>query len=281
MRSKRYLTPFIALLAVIILMLSFAIGQVAGQEPGPSAPDQDHSVYLPLAKKVPARIYGVVRDDGSVAPNVILELHRLDVNTFADTLVDTTISNSSGYFAFINEPSLPPDNVYYVRYYNPGDPTRLWRWYTRPLGTYFAGQIVHIGDFDLANIVLSLPANGAYVNLPETFSWVRRPATTSDNYEFDLFEDCDNCALFYTLPPLGYVGSYNLTTLPAGFNYNTLYFWEIWVYSGDGGYGISYDANGVTFTSSHMNAAPVKVLPEAVRERLEYKRLLRIVQAGP
>jgi len=281
MRYKRHLTQFVALLAVTILTLSFAIAQVAGQEPGPGAPDVDDPVYLPMVAKPPGTIYGLVTDGGVAASNVTLELHRLNVNTFVDTPLGTTLTNATGFFAFTNQSSLPLDNVYYVRYVNPGNTARLWRWYTRPLDTYVPGSVVHIGDFDIANIALSSPTHGAYVNLPETFTWVRRPATPSDSYEFDLYEDCENCALFYTLPPLGYVGSYNLTTLPAGFNYNTLYFWEVWAYGPDGGYGISFDAYGVTFTNSRMSVAPVQALPEAVRERLENERLLHILQSRP
>jgi hypothetical protein len=274
MKAKKPLTWLVAILAVILLALIFAIGQVIG------APDVDGLIYLPMVENMPG-IYGRVTDGGVAAPNVALELHRLNVNTFADTLQGTTLTNASGYYVFTNQSSLPLDHVYYVKYTNPGDPARLWRWYTSPLDTYTYGSAVNIGDFDIADIALSSPSHGAYVDLPETFTWVRRPATPSDNYEFDLYEDCENCALFYTLPPLGYAGSYNLTTLPPGFAYDTLYFWEIWVYAPDGGYGISYDAYGVTFTNSRMSAAPVQDVPEAMRERLESERLRGVLQARP
>ena len=281
MRAKRLLTPFVALFAVFILTLSFAIGQVAGQEPGPGAPEDDIIVYLPLSVKAPGTILGHVRDGGVVASNVILELRRLNLDTYADSLVDTKTTDPSGYFAFTNQPSLVAQEVYYVKYSNPGNPARLWRWYTRALSTYTFGSIVNIGDFDIADVQLDQPMSGASVTLPRTFYWIVRPATPWDSYEFDLYEGCDNCALFYTDPPLGYVGSYSLTALPPGFHNGTQYWWEIWVYNPDGSYGISFNTNAVTFTHSGIRAAPVKDLPEAEREHLMNERLLRSVQARP
>jgi hypothetical protein len=94
------------------------------------------------------------------------------------------------------------------------------------------------------------------VALPYTFQWTRRPASPSDTYEFDLYDPADGDPYFYTDPPLGYVGSYTLSGLPARFRRGTQYAWEVWVYSPDGGYGISYDTRLVTFSSAGTGIAP-------------------------
>jgi hypothetical protein len=146
------------------------------------------------------------------------------------------------------------------------------------LTSFPAGSVVNIGNFDIAEIVLSAPASGAMVSLPSTFQWVPRPATPSDSYEFDLYEDCDpprqDCPFWWTDPPLGYVGNYYLTSLPQGFAPGTQYWWEIWVYAPDGGFGISYDARIVTFTDTGLMATPDKNLPDSLREQVKNERLL-------
>jgi hypothetical protein len=57
---------------------------------------------------------------------------------------------------------------------------------------------------------------------------------------------------FFTDPPLGYVGSYTLNSLPPGFTTGYPYVWDMWVYSPDGGYGISYWAYYVTFSTTGL-----------------------------
>lgn len=113
-----------------------------------------------------------------------------------------------------------------------------------------------IGNFDLANITLVSPANGATVSVPRTFQWTPRPATASDTYEFDMYDPTDGNPYFYTAPPLGYVSSYTLNGLSPGFNVGDLYAWEIWVYSPDGGFGISYETRAVHFSNSGLSDTP-------------------------
>jgi hypothetical protein len=149
-----------------------------------------------------------------------------------------TTTGSNGYFLFSNLPGLDPGQMYYVRYLNPGDATRLGSWSTRAL-TAYSGDYVEIGRFDLANITLTSPNPGTTVGLPWTFEWNVRPATPSDSYEFNLLDLRDGDPWWWT-SPLGYTGNYRLNGLPPGFFGDTEYYWAVGVHSPDGGYGVSY-----------------------------------------
>jgi uncharacterized repeat protein (TIGR01451 family) len=212
-----------------------------------------YRVYLPLIRSTcKSGICGRVTLNGSPAAGVSLELRFFNGSSFS-TLATTT-TNANGDYAFAGMPSLALGQHYYVRYRNyAGTPGRLWVWGTRDLTSYSAGSAVEIGNFDIADIVLVSPAAGATVALPYTFQWTRRPATPSDTYEFDLYDPTDGNPNFYTAPPLGYVGSYILNSLPPGFNVGALYGWEIWVYSPDGGYGISYETRAVHFSNTGLS----------------------------
>ncbi len=211
-------------------------------------------VYLPLVSKPRPGIYGHVTENGLPAAGIPLELRFYDGSIWSSIAI--THTQSDGWFAFTTAPSLGPGQRYYVRYQNTTDTSRLWTWHTRELTAFAAGGSVHIGDFDLADIGLLSPANDASVGLPRTFYWSVRSATPSDSYEFNLYEPSTESPYFYTDPLLGYVGSYTLTTLPAGFNVGQTYAWEIWVYSPDGGYGISYETRTILFTNSGLLVQP-------------------------
>ena len=276
MTQRRGITRLFGLLAALALALGLSPGAGAGQEPVES-----FSVYLPLVYRAPSTIYGRVTDNGASAPGVSLTLWFYDGSNWSSEGV--TITDSNGGYRFIGIPALLKDQKYFVEFYNTSDPSRLWAWETRQLTSFSAGSVVNIGNFDIAEIVLSSPPSGATVSLPQTFQWAQRPATPSDSYEFDLYEDCnpprEDCPVWWTDPPLGYVGSYNLTGLPQGFVPHTQYWWEIWVYDPDGGSGLSFDARAVTFNNTGLMATPVKNLPETQREQVKIERLLRRLQS--
>jgi hypothetical protein len=76
---------------------------------------------------------------------------------------------------------------------------------------------------------------------------------------------------------LGYVGSYQLNGLPPGFGTGIPYVWNMWVYSSDGGYGISYWAYYVTFSSSGFRITNISSpkglhLPEQVERPEDLQR---------
>jgi hypothetical protein len=204
-----------------------------------------HTSYLPLVSRVLKGISGHVTENGQSAAGVPLELRFFDGATWSSLATQTT--NADGDFIFAGAPTLKPGQIYYVGYYNEDDLKRLWRWETRELITYTAGSQVEIGNFDIADITMLSPAPGATVRLPYTFVWEVRPATPSDSYEFNLYDSQDNNPYFYTDPALGYVDYYTLASLPQGFATGTTYSWEMWVYSPDGGHGISLELRDVIF----------------------------------
>jgi hypothetical protein len=105
-----------------------------------------------------------------------------------------------------------------------------------------------MGEFDIANVALIAPSNGATVTLPYTFQWAPRPGISSDSYEFFM----PGGSSHYGSTPLGYVGSFTLATLPAGFVPGQYYYWGVYVYQPDGGYGISYEGRQVSFNNTGL-----------------------------
>ncbi|MCX7854640.1 MAG: right-handed parallel beta-helix repeat-containing protein [Anaerolineae bacterium] len=206
--------------------------------------------YLPFVRKPRPGIYGVVTFNGQPHYGVFLELRFYDGSAWST--IATTLTNYQGEYVFENVPHLGPGQRYYVRFYNPGDQRFVFVWCTRVLTSY--GGSADMGTFDIADVRLLAPANGATVGLPYTFRWQPRPATPTDTYEFDLYDPYDRNVYFYT-PPLGYVGSYTLTGLPGGFSPDNWYAWEIWIYSPDGGFGISREARWVKFAGTVLTRA--------------------------
>lgn len=210
-------------------------------------------VFLPLVRTTcKPGVCGRVTLIGTPVASISLEL-RFFNGTSWYTLA-TTNTDADGYYSFASVPSLTPGQRYYVRYRNyAGTPGRLWVWGTRELTSYSANSNFEIGNFDIADIPLIAPANDATVALPYAFQWTRRTATPSDAYELDLYDPTDGNPYFFTAPPLGYVGTYMLNGLPPGFSPGAQYVWEIWVYSPDGGFGISYETRTIKFSNTGMS----------------------------
>ena len=219
--------------------------------------------YLPLVV-LPPDIYGLVTENGVPAAGIPLALRFFDGAAWS-TLA-TTVTNDAGKYAFTNLPSLAPGQVYYVRYLNETNPTRLGVWMTREVTSFTGSSSVNIGNFDIANIELLLPFPGDEVSLPYTFQWSARLASLADSYEFNLFDPVDGNPYFYTAPPLGYVSSYALRDLPSGFEYGVDYAWDIWVYSPEGGTGVSYWAYIVSFSDTNLGEATgvLKRMPHTI-----------------
>jgi len=208
-------------------------------------------VYLPLIRKPRPGIYGKVTFNGGPAQWVLLELRFYDGNSWST--LSYAVTDHEGNYVFENVPNLGPGQMYYVRFYNHEErPGYLFAWHTRVLTSY--GGSADMGTFDIADVELQDPNDGATVSLPYTFRWRPRPATPSDSYEFDLYDPTDGNPYFYT-PPLGYVGNYTLTGLPGGFSTDDWYVWEVWIYSPDGGFGISREARWVKFSNATARIA--------------------------
>jgi len=228
----------------------------------------DFRLYLPLVVNQPSGIHGHVSNSGNHASGITLELRLFDGNVFST--VATTTTDQNGRFLFRDIASLESGTYYYVRYRNTAStPGNLWAWSSRTINTYSSGEYIEAGDFDIADIVLLSPNDGVTIELPTRFQWMRRPVTTSDSYEFDVYDPTDYSPWWWTAP-LGYTDSYTLSTL-TGFNTVIPYAWEVRVLSPDGGFGISFHYRLVTFTG--IMSSP-KDMPEDFRKRFsgEYRR---------
>ena len=192
-------------------------------------------------------INGKVAYQGNPISGIHLALRFYDGSAWSTA--DTTTTQADGSYEFMGVASLTSGQKYYVRFENTSNSDYLAFWNSFQLTSYTAGTSAAGGDFDIANISLVSPEHGATTSLPQMFQWTRRSATTSDSYEFNLFDPTDNDPWWWTDPALGYVGSYTLDSLPAEFSAGTEYGWNVWVYGPDDGYGVSYYYRGITFSS--------------------------------
>jgi hypothetical protein len=232
--------------------------------------------YFPLVAKSKSsrNFYGTVTVNGLPAEDIPLDL-RFYNGDYWSTFASTTTA-SDGSYAFADVPSVSPGQFYYVRYQNTadGNPNYLWTWHTQMVSPTTYWSEFKIGDFDIADIRLLSPSHGSTVHLPYTFKWVTRPATPWDTYEFNLYDPFELSPYFFTDPPLGYVGEYVLNSLPPGFNVGDQYAWDIWVYSGDGGYGVSYQAKGVKFYNTGLDVTKASQ-PNQTKNLPDLEDLLR------
>jgi len=253
MKARSRFIPFTACFITLAVALSIFIGQGLGQElhtgEGPASPDEDFPLYLPMATKPLNNIFGYVTDSGLPAAGVLLDLWHDDGATPA--VLMTIATDTNGHYRFLDAPPLGPGESYWVRYENEVNPARLYEWYTRELTSFPDGSSVNIGNFDIANVVYTAPSPRIKIVLPFNFQWTPRPATPTDSYQFEIFDYLDLNPTFSTAP-LGYTGSYNLSSLPAGFQYCNLYVWAIALHSPDGGSGYSYWAYTLTLHQSAL-----------------------------
>jgi hypothetical protein len=163
--------------------------------------------------------------------------------------IETTTIQTNGTYQFAGTTNdLGSSERFYVRYLNDSNggnilnTNYLWGWWSFVITSYSPSASVAGGDFDIANIPFVSPASGITTTLPTTFQWTPRVATPLDSYEFDLYDSA-----YYTSPHLGYVSSYTLTSLPPGFSFGAEYAWVVLVYNPDGGCGVSFPAQLVTF----------------------------------
>jgi hypothetical protein len=201
--------------------------------------------YLPIVLKNEPTLSGFVTDGGIPVPDEAVFLRYYD--GFAWNTIDSVFTNANGYYAFTDLPELGADQAYYVRWDNLFDnPYRLWTWRCNEIDSTSPPED-NSCSFDLKDIPLGSPASGSTVTLPRTFSWTPR-GIGGDSYELILFAPPADPPIFETYPPLGYVGSYNLTFRPAGFDINTLYGWTAGVYTNEG-WGEANFYKEVTFSS--------------------------------
>ena len=152
-------------------------------------------------------VFGRVLRAGAPVTNVTLNLWKGDERTFWN-FVGSAIPGPDGCYLFANVGTLDGGLIYMVNYRNtaavpnPG-PGYLYYWGGNRIAAYQAGTRVHGGDFDLVDLRLVAPADGASLALPATFCWEPRPVI-GDIYQ-----------LVLDVPA---TGTYGLWVAPAGAN---------------------------------------------------------------
>jgi hypothetical protein len=238
-----------ALLALVVLIL--AVIPLSNYAQADRTESSDNKAFLPIVTYTISKgIYGQV-SLGNMGPWADVALDLRFFNGAAWSTIASTMTDSDGIYSFKNVPSLQPGQRYYVRYLNTANQAFLYTWHTRPITVYSAGQQVHAGDFNIAGLDLVAPYSGADEDFPVEFSWWLRSGQITDSYELNLFEPQTGSPYFYTDPPLGFVSSYTLPSLPPGFRYDRWYVWNLWVYGPDGDlegdWGISYWSHFIRF----------------------------------
>jgi hypothetical protein len=228
-------------------------------------------VYLPLVARRLAGtptpdpvsgIFGRITKAGEPAAGLQLDLEHWDGTK--TTTAQSTTTGSDGRYLFSPLAGLSPGQTYTVRYLNtytapnPG-PGYLLSWSSEPITEYQTGTAVPGGDFDVADIALNAPAEGATVTLPAQFCWQPR-STLSDNYVLYVYYPAG--AATAKSDYLGRDSCFTLTGMPQGWPSGAEYHWWVRAYQGQDpvstshNYGDSYGFRGVTIGYSATSQAP-------------------------
>jgi hypothetical protein len=210
-------------------------------------PISDTIIYLPFVMNKSDRYTGKITDNGVPVANQTVELMYDDGSGWSS--IDSQITNLAGSYSFTNLPVPTAGRRFYVVWLNNfHNPNYLAGYYCDTIDLYNIINSPLSCDINIHNIALLSPEDDASVNLPSTFEWMPRP-TTSDSYEFDIEDLADQDPWWWTAPPLGYTNTYELTSLPEGFQEGQVYGWYMGVF-GTNGLGFSYNYKNVTFLSS-------------------------------
>ncbi len=237
------------------------------------------ALYLPMVTRNYqsggiAGINGQVKLGGVAVSGVVLDLRFYNGSSWSTRSTITT--DSSGRYNFAGVPSLSAGQLYYVRYLNPSTTAngRLWGWYGANITSYTSGASVSGGDFDIKDVALQAPADGASVTLPATFQWGTRDVT-SDHYRVFFYDGVTDQGA--VTGDLGYVNQVSITGLPPGWPSGRTYYWWPWVCldADCTSYGEAYDSRAVTINfsiagdavrSADGNAGP-RLIWEAIPNR--------------
>ncbi len=209
---------------------------------------QTTKVFLPLIlKNFPKTLNGTVTDKGIPVAGTQILLRYYNGSTWST--YSSTLTDSYGKYQFRTLPTLSAGHKYRVRWKNTvANSNLLWVWYCDDINSSTIYPNAYQCDFDIENIELISPGSGLTISLPYTFSWKKR-TLTSDDYEFNLEDMSDYDPWWWTDPPLGYVSSYNLNSLPSGFTPGVQYGWYVAVY-GSNGKGFPYIWHRIIFSNT-------------------------------
>ncbi len=215
--------------------------------------------YFPLVlARSGGGIFGLVTQDGIPVGNVTLNLRKIDSSS--TITVGAAVTDSSGFYQFLNADSLASSQGYQVIYYYPYGTNdtvsgRLSYWKTKMISVYAQGENVNIGNFDISDVALISPENYTSEKLPVTFTWVKRSHSTTDSYSLEIVDYDGNTGVYtekFTSPEQGYSDhfEYQLSDWDAGMVYEHNYLWYVTITAPDGATGISRLVRQITFNSN-------------------------------
>ncbi len=238
-------------------VLALGLALLVGVQPAAGeahAPTAEVTIYLPYVRAT-GGINGQVFLNGVGQSGVPLQLYFYNGSTWS--VPATTTSGAYGRYTFAGRPTLLPGQIYVVEYFNTATAAnynnRVAFWDTRQLTTYTANTIEPLGDFDIADIVLTGPLAGAGIGVPRTFTWIARGAVPSDNYAFQLFEP-DSGSPYFEVVELGYTNAFELVSQPTGFEIGTTYGWSMMADGPDGDLGAAFWMRFLYFTGNAANS---------------------------
>ncbi len=190
-------------------------------------------------------ISGRVTVNGAPVSGITLDLRQGSGSSY--TSVRTTKTAVDGTYKFLDAPGLPVGQSYFVQFINNArNASYVAFWYAPFINSYTAGTSLAGGDFDIANVALSLPADGHSGQLPITFKWVKR-SLAGDTYAWAM-ADLTTLEEWWTAD-LGPVDTFVLSALPGGASYGKKYGWHVLVFRGPDSFGGSYYYQ--TFTATN------------------------------
>jgi hypothetical protein len=213
----------------------------------------------PTAQTPPATftIVGQMTHQGYGAGSLFLELRLCPTGAGACSTSASTTTASDGTYAFQGVTPPPSDKFLYVRYANYEERNdRVAYWFGDSIYAASASGTYTLPTYEVMNIAMLAPSNGATVSLPSTFQWTRRVAS-NDSYWLEVFDPVNDSAYASTVL-LGYVGSFTVGSLPSSFLPYTAYGWDVCAAGPGDSYGCSYYYRTITFinTQASIGRAP-------------------------
>jgi hypothetical protein len=202
-----------------------------------------------------------VRNNNAAIANIEVRLYNCNTDDTNCIIARSTTTNASGQYNFSDATTLATGRKYFVAYENgeganADDSDFLFYWRSSDIASYTAGSTVDGGSFDIVDVKLSSPPNGATRPVPTTFQWLGR-GIAGDTYSWGLeFFGSEVCV---DKPPVA-ATSFELDqagmTACSLFT-NLSYAWYVYVtQSGfSNGYGVSYNAHGITLSDTANTVA--------------------------
>lgn len=273
-------TAALGLLLILVVVQQTAYGadpmlDVVGDASGVHQPG---FLFLPYVEKAPPKptpdpnlltISGTAVSTGAPFGEVALALQRYNPNIDGSReLIDAQFipvspaANSVAY-TFTGVPRLESGYVYYVSYVNLDDtPGFLSSWFTQDMTNPAAGTSVVMPTFDIADVTLRAPDNGAKKSLPEDFRWNAR-GTATDIYILRFTEEDSqgNTLRSGVSPELSHpTSNFDVGSIEEviGFTTEKEYFWQVLVSDGKGGFGFPQEKRTITFAELQSASMDVK-----------------------